>query len=251
MTVTSLRSESIAVDVRGILPTDTATQVQARLKPVLGRWTGHSRVRVTRLDNVDLVRPVVAQLDISHPRTGLRAQVVAATAKDAVSALATRAAAQLRQLAGPGSACTPLPTWFPELRPPSQRRLSRNKVCDLLPMTVDEAIQKLDLMDHRVHLFREISTAQDSLVCRAGAGSFRLQQLEPRELEWPVTRPLVRDRTPVCSRTVDEALAYLDLTGRPFEFFADKATGRGRVVYARYDGHYAMLTAAVPLWQTN
>ncbi|TCN33380.1 sigma 54 modulation/S30EA-like ribosomal protein [Kribbella orskensis] len=57
------------------------------------------------------------------------------------------------------------------------------------------------------------------------------------------------DRTPVPRRTVSEALSRLDLTGRQFEFFADKATGRARVVYARYDGHYAMLSAAVPLSQ--
>ncbi|GAA0927845.1 HPF/RaiA family ribosome-associated protein [Kribbella koreensis] len=251
MTITSLRPAGIAVETHGILPTDTVDQVRALLMPVIGKWAGHSRIRITRLTHVDAARPLVAQLDVGHPHGRLRAQVAAKTLRSAVLTLAARTTAQLRQVPGARVVPTSLATWFPELLPPADRRLSRNKICDLRPTTVDAAIATLERMDYRFHLFREISTAQDSLVCRTGPGSFRLLQLEPRDLAWNGSRPLVKDRTPTLWLTVGEALARLDLTGRPYEFFADKATGRGRIVYARYDGHYAMLSAAVPLWQPN
>lgn len=35
-----------------------------------------------------------------------------------------------------------------------------------------------------------------------------------------------------------EAQQRLDITGFPFVFFADDSTGRGNVLYHRYDGHY-------------
>ncbi|WP_405072205.1 sigma 54 modulation/S30EA ribosomal C-terminal domain-containing protein [Kribbella sp. NBC_01510] len=44
--------------------------------------------------------------------------------------------------------------------------------------------------------------------------------------------------------TVAEATTRLDLTGAPFEIFADKDTGRACSLYARYDGHYGLLTCS-------
>jgi hypothetical protein len=30
--------------------------------------------------------------------------------------------------------------------------------------------------------------------------------------------------------------------GQPFTFFVDAGTGRGRLIYHRYDGHYGLIT---------
>jgi hypothetical protein len=38
------------------------------------------------------------------------------------------------------------------------------------------------------------------------------------------------------------ALERLELSGAAFVFFVDEATGRGAVVYRRYDGHYGLIT---------
>ena len=256
MTVTELRGYApIAVHTDGILPTDTTAQIHARLTHVLGKWAKYSVVRVTRLSQAGIVRPVLIQLNLDLPHGRLRAQVAARTMPDATLLLAVRTAAQLRHLppagtTGPGKQVpTPPATWSPEQRPPQLRQLIRNKTCTLAPTTTEEAIRLLERMDYEFHLYGEATTGQDSLVCRTGPGSFRLIQLEPGTHAHDASRPMVVDRTPVPRRTVSEALSLLDLTGRPFEFFADKATGRGRVVYARYDGHYAMLSAAVPLSQ--
>jgi hypothetical protein len=41
--------------------------------------------------------------------------------------------------------------------------------------------------------------------------------------------------------TVAEARKQLDATGLPFLLFAEPTSGRGRVLYRRYDGHYGLV----------
>ena len=48
--------------------------------------------------------------------------------------------------------------------------------------------------------------------------------------------PLVASRL-----TIREAAERLDESGQPFTFFIDAATGRGCVLYHRYDGHHGLL----------
>ena len=58
--------------------------------------------------------------------------------------------------------------------------------------------------------------------------------------------PIAIDLTVVDSvpptATVDEAIGQLEDGGQQFVFFADAETGRGNVVYRRYDGDYGLLT---------
>lgn len=251
MTLLALRPALVTVEADGILPTDTVAQFQTLLAPVLGKWTDYSHIRVTRLPHADVIRPVVAQLELRHPQGCLRTQVATTTVHDAVLALIRRSVTQLRLLpdssrggTGHRPVRTPLPSWSPELRPPGRREITRSQISELTPTTVAEAIRTLEWMDHEFHLFHDAGTEQDAIVCRSGAGSFRLTWLEPRGPSPRVGRALTVDRQPVTWRTVREVTRRLDLTGRPYEFFADKMTGRGRVLYARYDGNYGLLGAA-------
>ena len=41
--------------------------------------------------------------------------------------------------------------------------------------------------------------------------------------------------------TRENALAILDESNAPFEFFVDAESGRGQVAYRRYDGHYGLI----------
>jgi hypothetical protein len=41
-----------------------------------------------------------------------------------------------------------------------------------------------------------------------------------------------------------DAIARLNLSGEGFLFYLDPDSGRGRVLYLRYDGHYGLITAA-------
>ena len=41
-----------------------------------------------------------------------------------------------------------------------------------------------------------------------------------------------------------EAVERLDVDVEPFVFFVEPESGRGNVVYRRYDGHYGLITPA-------
>ena len=44
--------------------------------------------------------------------------------------------------------------------------------------------------------------------------------------------------------SLTDATGLLDLGAEPFVFFIDYRTGRGNVVYRRYDGHYGLVAPA-------
>jgi len=43
---------------------------------------------------------------------------------------------------------------------------------------------------------------------------------------------------------VTGAAARLEAAGQPFLFFINAGTGRGNLIYHRYDGHYALIEPA-------
>jgi len=52
--------------------------------------------------------------------------------------------------------------------------------------------------------------------------------------------------------SVREAAERLDAAGQPFTFFVDADTGRGCIVYHRYDGHYGLLVpSGAPRWRSE
>ncbi|MEV0804362.1 sigma 54 modulation/S30EA ribosomal C-terminal domain-containing protein [Kribbella sp. NPDC050281] len=221
----------LQVTTKGILPTDAAAVVNEHLVPILGSSAAHSRVRLTRLSEPGLARPVVAQLDVQLSRHRVRAQVAAATTAEVVSMLAAHTIEQLHRFPGALAEClrdrttTSLPPSPPELVPPSARRLVRRKIARPTAMTVAEAIAALEAMDYRFHLFRDKYSRQDSVVSLTGSGYQVVQR----------THRL----------TVSNARARLDLTGSPFEIFTDETTGSTCALYTRYDGHYGILTTGL------
>ncbi|MGW2372631.1 sigma 54 modulation/S30EA ribosomal C-terminal domain-containing protein [Kitasatospora sp. NPDC001683] len=90
------------------------------------------------------------------------------------------------------------------------------------------------------HLFTDAASGRDSVVHRDPAdGGYRLATAEPHAEPVPGL-PLSTFGAPRLA--VAEAVARLDLGGLPFVFFTDAATGRGNVLYHRYDGHYGLIT---------
>ena len=95
----------------------------------------------------------------------------------------------------------------------------------------------MDLLGHDFFLFTDAATGKDAVVCRDGDGGFAAGgettagegTVEVRE-----TRAAHRGG----------ARARLELSGEPFVFYLDPDTGRGQVLYLRYDGHYGLITAA-------
>jgi hypothetical protein len=111
-------------------------------------------------------------------------------------------------------------------------------------MTPDEAVVDLELLDHDFYLFKNRETGEDNVIARADGSGYEL--LEPSR-----TSALADASAPIRHSTarpphvgVEDAEQLLDLGSLPFVFFLDTASGRGMVLYRRYDGHNGLIVPA-------
>lgn len=130
----------------------------------------------------------------------------------------------------------PLP-YFP--RPPETREVVRHKSFASEPMTVDEAAYEMDLLDHDFFLYTDATSGEAALVHRLPTGGYGLQGPAPTE-----EVPTVTYEAQPPTLTDTEARSRLEADGEPFVFYLDSATGAGRVLYHRYDGHYGLIDLA-------
>lgn len=121
----------------------------------------------------------------------------------------------------------------------------RRKSFTLARESVDDAVAEMNQMDYDFHLFTEIGSGEDSVVYRAAPTGYRLAQVDPQpqRIAPSQTAPTVSAH-PAPRLTVAEAAQRLELIGLPFLFFAAADSGRGCVIYHRYDGHYGLITPA-------
>jgi len=129
--------------------------------------------------------------------------------------------------------------YFP--RPPGERTIVRHKSYALARLTPDEAAAEDELLDYDFHLFTEKSTGQDSVIYRTADG-YRLAMAHPRPRRLgPVDPSIAISDMPAPRLSVTEAAARLEAAGQPFLFFVNAGTGRGNLIYHRYDGHYGLI----------
>lgn len=233
-----------------------AALVRYANEPVL-----RARVRLSQSHDPAVARPVIAQGNLDLNGRALRAQVAAATTHEAVELLENRMRRRLDRLARDWEARrggmpaaeshewrhisepTPHPDYFP--RPEFERQVVRHKTFAPAKATPDEAAFDMDALDYDFYLFTDAETGQDSVIYRAGPTGYRLAQVEPEPARIPATAvPLTVSDRPAPLLTVAEARKRLDATSLPFLFFAEPASGRGRVLYRRYDGHYGLVRPA-------
>lgn len=125
-------------------------------------------------------------------------------------------------------------------RPPENREVVRRKTFALEPVTPDEAAFDMDVLGHDFYLFTDLDSGNDAVIYRRDDGGYGVRgDVTPAgEGATPVE---LEGSAPVLSEA--EAATRLDLAGEPFVFYLDRQTGRGRVLYLRYDGHYGLITA--------
>lgn len=123
-------------------------------------------------------------------------------------------------------------------RPPEDRKIVRRKTISVAPVTAEEAAYDMDLLDHDFYLFTNQATGRDALVFRDQASSALLGQALTNPQAGQV---YVAETAPTLAEA--EAISRLDVSGEPFVFYLDATTGRGNVLYMRYDGHYGLITA--------
>jgi ribosome-associated translation inhibitor RaiA len=139
-----------------------------------------------------------------------------------------------------GNLPTMHPPWFD--RPPGEREVVRHKTPAPAELTIDEAAWDMHMLDYDFFIFRELGSGQDTLLWLAPDG-LCLQQVGrvADELDLGVTDAKV-DSTSAARLSVREAIERLEAIGERFVFFENATTGRGNVLYHRYDGHYGVIT---------
>jgi ribosome-associated translation inhibitor RaiA len=217
-----------------------------------------ARVKLTHEPDPARERPAIAQVTIDVNGDLVRAQVAARTMRDAIDLLegrlrdkldhrAERRQASRRHDAPPAPGGwrhddrpSPRPSHFE--RPVDERELVRRKSFATADLTPDEAAFDMDQLDHDFYLFRDVASGADCVLEHRADGPYRLAYAGAVAPEpGPTAVPVEVVETPAPELAVDEAIERLDLSDEPFTFFLDTDSGRGSVVYRRYDGHYGLI----------
>ena len=253
----------IKTNTRGAVPEDTVSlavhQVSSLLRaasePVL-----FARVKLSMAPDPAVERPAIAQVSVDLNGRLVRAQAAGRTMREAVEHACGRLRIRLQRAArnweavrggrpvpGPGewrhqSLPAPRLPYFP--RPPGERAVVRHKSYALARETPDEAAAEAGLLDYDFHLFTEKSTGEDSVIYRIADG-WRLALAHPRTGRLgPVDSSITVSDMSAPRLPVAEAAARLEAAGQPFLFFVNAGTGRGNLIYHRYDGHYGLIAPA-------
>jgi ribosomal subunit interface protein len=135
----------------------------------------------------------------------------------------------------------PRPPTF--VRPAEEREIIRRKSFASAPMSVDDAADDLEDLDHEFFVFHDAETDADAVVYWRDDGLMAL--IEPRWAAPDDSRGPVHQQSrfssPIDLRT---AVAEMNAVDHRFLFFEDAASGRGNVIYRRYDGHYGLIEPA-------
>jgi ribosome-associated translation inhibitor RaiA len=254
----------VDVEASADIPAGALAEAKAKIA-ALGRYTEepilHCRVRLSRSHDPAVARPVIAQGNLDVNGRVLRVQVAADNAHEAVALLETRLRRKLAGMArhwearrGAMPEATPHewrhgaePTHRPDFypRPEQDRKIVRHKTYEPARATPEEAAFDMDMLDYDFQLFTDSESGQDSVIYHAGPTGYRLAQLIPDPTRtWSTALPLTVSERPAPGLTLADAVHRLDATGLPFVFFAEPTSGRGRVLYRRYDGHYGLVTPA-------
>lgn len=246
----------------GAEPVSYARQRLLALTDLVGEPILFARVKLAVAADPARSRPALAQATLDVNGRLVRAHVAARDLHEAIDLLQQRLRNKLQHLAEhrkaerhldeppePGEwRHGDLPTVRPDYfdRPIEERELVRHKAFIPDELTADEAAFDMNQLDYDFHLYRDLASGQDSLLERHANQSYVLHHLHGPVDDGPprasTAYPIDVDDTPVPELTVQQAIERLSITGQTFVFFADTTTGRGEVVYRRYDGHHGLIT---------
>lgn len=240
----------VNVKTQGDLPEDARDYARERighLQKYLKDPVLFAKVKLTQVPNPSVGRPSIAEAVLDVNGRPLRAHVAASRMHEAIDLLERRLRDRIehehehrKALREPAAVVTPRPEFFP--RAADDRQVVTHKTFTDGPLTVDEAAWDLEQLDYDFYLFRDADTGVDSVLYRRGAGGYGLRHLDgahDHDGKYAVSFVIEDGTAPTL--TVDEAVERLDLGQEPFVFFRHAESGRGSLVYRRYDGHYGVL----------
>ncbi len=209
--------------------------------------SGGARVRLKTPNCGD--GPMLVQVNLQVRDTPARVHAVTAGIDDLSAALSRLD----RQIIRVGAQWRPRP--WPDLTRrmltvPAEAVVTRRKSVVLQRATPLQAAAVMDAMDYDVHLFTDAETAEDAVVYRAGPSGLRLARQRhffPPGWSWspadsgpPV--PLIVNSRPTPTLTEETAVRRARAHGLRMLFFTDPASGRGQLLYPRYDGDLGLIT---------
>lgn len=199
-----------------------------------------ARVRLTH--GVCSGGPALVQVNLRVNGAPARVQVAGGSTAQAIEVAARRLRRQLHRLT---TAYEPWPWPDPERRPlgvPTAGSVRRHKPYPLHIGSPCQAVAFMNAMDYDVMLFTDGETGEDAVVYRSGPTGLRLaRQRTMRPPALPVLLPITVNahRVPTLSPT---AAAELLVEGwLPHLFFTNRDTGRGALLYRRYDGDLGLI----------
>lgn len=233
---------TLGVRTKGDVGDDDRDRAQAMVTDVLIRHRhaiGDARLRLSRLDRA----PLLVQVNLRVCGAPARIQVTGPDPATAITTAAGRLDRQIRRLT---TAWEPWPWPDPERSAfgvPGEAAISRVKTYRLIAGMPCQAAAYLNAMDYDVFLYTDAETGEDAIVYRAGPTGLTLaRQRTMRPPSLPVTLPLTINPRATPTLTPAEAAAWLAEHWLPFVFFTDPATGRGNLLYRRYDGQLGLIT---------
>lgn len=147
-----------------------------------------------------------------------------------------------------GDLPTQRPDWFE--RPRDERDVVKRKSFAVASQTIDEAAVDLDALGHDFFLFVDADTGNDALIAYGEDADGDASELvvqaagEAPDVSTTVV-PVVLDPTEPPELNQTEAIEVLEASGGRRLFFRQRSTGRGAVIYRRYDGHYGLIEPPV------
>lgn len=235
----------VEVQARGRVGDQERGCAQAMIAAVLAhhKITGGARVRLTGANCVN--GPALVQVNLRVGGVRARVQVPGRDAARAIAASATRLERQIRRLP---TAWEPWPWPDPERRSlgvPGRGQVARVKTIRLHVGGPGQATAAMNAMDYDFHLFTDAETGEDTVVYRAGPTGVRLaRQRSMRPPVMPLRLPLTVNARQIPTLGTARAADRLAEGWLPFVFFTDRDSGRGNVLYRRYDGDLALIRPA-------
>jgi ribosome-associated translation inhibitor RaiA len=242
-TRTTIEADDVVVRLAGHIENGDRSYAQekvAHVARIAPRPVHYAKVELRFEPDPARARPALVTGELDVDGRIVRARADAPTMHEAVDLAEARLRAALERLAHHdtserrrhrdrsswhhGDAPTPRPPFFP--RDDGDREVIVRKTYGAPTATPEEAELDLDLLDDEFVLFRDDATGADCVVARSERGV--------RLITWDHAEPL----------SVEDAMERLEASGEAFAFFRDLGTGRGRVLYHRYDGHYGLVEPA-------
>ncbi|HWB36472.1 MAG TPA: HPF/RaiA family ribosome-associated protein [Rugosimonospora sp.] len=246
----NLQDVDVAFEVRGDVPDRFVEAAREKVAASFRQAPGpvlFARVKLSTAPDPAVERPAMAQANVDVNGRLVRVEAAAETMQEAVDLLPDLLRARFERIAGRREASRAPKAGRNAHRPvrsvlpPHEREIVRRKTFAPETQTPDEAAFDMDVMDYDFWLFTDAETGRDAVLYRDDGG-YRLALTDPdADLRGPVAIPLTVSPHPAPRISEKEAIERLEALGLPFLFFVDGATGRGKVLYHRYDGHYGLL----------